>query len=96
MGAMGSDLAIQSADIALMNNNLENIPFSIKLAYQTKSIIYENLVLSTLTSVIMIFLSGIGMISALAGSILHNVGAFIVLINSSRLLRTELWIKEED
>lgn len=96
MGAMGSDLAIQSADIALMNNNLENIPFSIKLAYQTKSIIYENLVLSTLTSVIMIFLSGLGIISALAGSILHNVGAFIVLINSSRLLRTELWIKEED
>lgn len=94
MGAMGSDLAIQSADIALMNNNLENIPFSIKLAYQTKSIIYENLVLSTLTSVIMIVLSGLGIISALAGSILHNVGAFIVLINSSRILKTELWEKE--
>ena len=46
MGAMGSDLAIQSADIALMNNNLLNIPFAIKLARKTKSIIYQNLVLS--------------------------------------------------
>lgn len=91
MGAMGSDLAIQSADIALMNNNLENIPFAVKLAYQTKSIIYQNIALSTLTSVVMIILSALGIISALAGSVLHNVGAFIVLINSSRILKAELW-----
>lgn len=91
MGAMGSDLAIQSADIALMNNNLENIPFAIKLAYQTKNTIYQNLVLSTLISVVMIVLSGVGVISAFAGAILHNVGAFVVLINSSRILKTELW-----
>lgn len=91
MGAMGSDLAIQSADIALMNNNLENIPFAVKLAYQTKSVIYQNLLLSTLTSVVMIIFSALGIISALAGSILHNVGAFVVLINSSRILKIELW-----
>lgn len=95
MGAMGSDLAIQSADIALMNNNLENIPFAVKLAYQTKSTIYSNLILSTLISVVMIVLSAIGVISAFAGSILHNVGAFVVLINSSRILKTELWNTSE-
>ena len=39
MGAMGSDLAIQSSDIALMNNNLENIPFIIKLSKKTRKII---------------------------------------------------------
>lgn len=93
MGAMGSDLAIQSADIALMNNNLENIPFSIRLAFQTKEVIYQNLWLSTSISMIMILLSGLGIISALAGSILHNAGAFVVLINSSRILKTELWDK---
>jgi len=91
MGAMGSDLAIQSADIALMNNNLENIPFAIKLAYQTKGTIYQNLLLSTMISVVMIVLSALGVISAFVGSVLHNVGAFVVLINSSRILKTELW-----
>lgn len=95
MGAMGSDLAIQSADIALMNNNLENIPFAVKLAYQTKSTIYTNLVLSTLISVVMILFSALGVISAFAGAILHNVGAFVVLINSSRILKTELWNTSE-
>jgi Cd2+/Zn2+-exporting ATPase/Cu+-exporting ATPase len=89
MGAIGSDLAIQSADIALMNNNLLNIPFAIKLARKTKSIIYQNLVLSIGISALMIGLSALGVISALAGSVLHNFGAFAVLINSSRILKTE-------
>ena len=89
MGAMGSDLAIQSADIALMNNNLENIPFAVKLAHQTKKIIYQNLTLSCMVSLTMIIFSALGYISPLTGSILHNLGAFIVLINSSRILKTE-------
>ena len=95
MGAMGSDLAIQSADIALMNNNLENIPFAVKLANQTKNVIYQNLALSCSISLIMIILSATGVISVLAGSVLHNLGAFTVLLNSSRILKTELWYKKE-
>lgn len=87
MGAMGSDLAIQSADIALMNNNLLNIPFAIELAKKTRSIIYQNLALSIIISLVMITLSAFGYITALAGSVLHNFGAFAVLINSSRILK---------
>ena len=87
MGAMGSDLAIESADIALMNNKLENIPFVVELAKKTRGTIYQNLALSILISVTMIGLSAFGIISSLAGSIFHNVGAFAVLLNSSRILR---------
>ncbi len=87
MGAMGSDTAIQSADIALMNNNLENIPFVIRLARRTRSIIYQNIAFSFLISFTMIGLSILGYISALAGSFLHNIGAFVVLINSARIIR---------
>jgi Cd2+/Zn2+-exporting ATPase/Cu+-exporting ATPase len=87
MGAMGSDLAIQSADVALMSDNLMNIPLSIILARKTRSIIYQNLVLSLCISFLMILLSTFGIISVLAGSILHNVGAFVVILNSSRILK---------
>lgn len=86
MGAMGSDLAIDSADIALMNNNLENIPFVVALARKTRRVIYQNLVLSLGITATMIALSALGVISALAGSILHNCGAFAVLLNSARIL----------
>jgi Cd2+/Zn2+-exporting ATPase/Cu+-exporting ATPase len=87
MGAMGSDTAIQSADIALMNNNLTNIPFVIKLAQKTRDIIYQNIVLAFSVSIVMIFLAGAGIVSPIAGAFLHNLGAFLVLINSSRVLK---------
>jgi len=86
MGAMGSDTAIQSADIALMNNNLSNIPFVIKLAQKTKNIIYQNIILAFSVSIIMIFLAGAGIITPIAGAFFHNIGAFLVLINSGRVL----------
>ncbi len=87
MGAMGSDLAIDSADIALMNNNLMNIPFVVSLARETRRTIYQNLVLSIGITAVMMTLSAFGVISALAGTVLHNLGAFAVLLNSSRILR---------
>ena len=87
MGAIGSDLAIQSADIALMNDNLTNIPMMLILARKTKQIIYQNIALSLGISFLMIVLSAMGFISALAGSLLHNVGAFVVILNSSRILK---------
>ena len=88
MGAMGSDTAIQSADIALMNNDLSNIPFAVVLARRTRSIIFQNIVIAFSISFLMIFLAACGVISAMAGAFLHNIGAFVVLFNSGRLLRT--------
>ena len=87
MGAMGSDVAIQSADIALMNNDLNNIPFVMSLARSTKSIMYQNIGIAFSVSLIMMILAAVGVIPTLAGAFLHNIGAFVILINSSRILR---------
>ena len=87
MGAMGSDVAIQSADIALMNNDLNNIPFVMSLARSTQSIMYQNIGIAFSVSLIMMILAAVGVIPALAGAFLHNIGAFVILINSSRILR---------
>lgn len=87
MGAMGSDVAIQSADIALMNNDLTNIPFVIALAKQTKITMYQNIGIAFSVSLVMMLLAAVGIIPALAGAFFHNIGAFVILINSSRILR---------
>ena len=89
MGAMGSDIAIQSADIALMNNDLTNIPFVIALAKSTKTIMYQNIGIAFSVSLVMMILAAVGVIPALAGAFLHNIGAFVILINSSRILRRD-------
>lgn len=94
MGAMGSDTAIQSADIALMNNDLGNIPLVIKLAAQTRNLIYQNMALAICISFVMIIISAFGIISPLAGALLHNIGAFVVLINSARLLKSNTFKKD--
>jgi Cd2+/Zn2+-exporting ATPase/Cu+-exporting ATPase len=86
MGAMGSDTAIQNADIALMNNNLSNIPYAIKLAQKTKGIIYQNIILIFATSVFFIFLAGAGYVPPVASALFHNFGAFAILINSGRIV----------
>ena len=95
MGAMGSDIAIQSADIALMNNDLENIPYVISLARMTRTIMYQNITIAFSVSLFMMLLSAVGLIPALAGAFLHNIGAFIILINSSRILRQGVTIPED-
>ena len=59
MGAMGSDVAIQSADIALMNNDLNNIPFVMSLARSTKSIMYQNIGIAFSVSLIMMILAAV-------------------------------------
>jgi len=89
MGAMGSDTAIQSADIALMNNDLANIPYAIRLAQKARSIIYLNIMLAFSISALMIFLAGAGVLPPLAGAFLHNIGAFVVLFNSGRVIQSE-------
>lgn len=87
MGAMGSDTAIQSADISLMNNNLDNISFAIRLARKTRRIIYQNIVIAFAVSFVMITLAAAGVIGALLGAVLHNLGAFVILINSGRIIK---------
>jgi heavy metal translocating P-type ATPase len=89
MGAMGSDIAVQSADIALMGNELEKLSFAIKLSRKTKTIIYQNMAIAALSSGLMLLLAGMGIVTSLLGSFLHNIGAFVVLFNSARLLRFE-------
>ena len=86
MAAMGSDTAIQSADVALMNNDLANIPYAIKLAQKTKGIIYQNIVLAFSISVVMTFMAGAGIVPPLLGAFFHSIGAFVVLLNSGRVL----------
>ncbi|MBR2875900.1 MAG: cadmium-translocating P-type ATPase [Clostridia bacterium] len=89
MGAMGSDTAIQSADISLMNNSLDNLPFVIELSRKTKGTIYQNIIIAFAISFVMMILAATGIVTPIAGAFLHNIGAFIILINSGKITRSK-------
>lgn len=89
MGAMGSDTAIQSADISLMNNSLDNLPFVIELSRKTKATIYQNIIIAFSISFVMMVLAATGLVTPLVGAFLHNIGAFIILINSGKIAKNK-------
>ncbi|MGE4285239.1 MAG: heavy metal translocating P-type ATPase [Phycisphaerae bacterium] len=87
MGAAGSDVAINSASIALMNNDLGRLPFLVNISRKTRSVISQNLLFGSMFIVIGIALTLAGVISAAVAAPLHFVGSLIVIFNSARLVR---------
>jgi Cd2+/Zn2+-exporting ATPase len=89
MGALGSDVAIQTADIALMSNDLNRVAQFICLSSQTLRVVNQNMLCGVLFIGVSIVLSSAGFISPLAASFIHEFGAFFVIFNSARLLKFE-------
>ena len=88
MRAIGSDIAINSASIALMNNDLRRIPLLITLSKKMSSVISQNLAFGMLFVIGGIILSVFGELTPVVAAIFHTVSTLIVIFNSARLVRT--------
>jgi Cd2+/Zn2+-exporting ATPase len=87
MGAAGSDVAIHSASIALLNSNLDRIPFLVDLSRRTIAVIRQNMVIGGLFIVVFMALAGAGFVSPVLAALLHVVSGLAVVFNSARLIR---------
>jgi Cd2+/Zn2+-exporting ATPase len=87
MGAAGSEVAIHSATIALMNNDLRRLPFLVKLSRSTRAVINQNFAFGVLFIVVGLTITSFGYIGPIAASMLHVAGTLIVIFNSARLVR---------
>jgi Cd2+/Zn2+-exporting ATPase len=87
MGAAGSEVAIHSATIALMNNDLRRLPFLIKLSRDTRAVINQNFLFGVLFIIVGLTAAAFGYVGPIVAAILHNVGSLIVIFNSARLVR---------
>ncbi len=89
MGALGSPVAIQTADIALMSDDLRRVPQFVELSKRTLAVINGNMLCGVIFIVLSIAVSSAGLVSPLAASVIHELGAFFVIFNSARLLSFE-------
>jgi Zn2+/Cd2+-exporting ATPase len=87
MGAAGSEVAIHSATIALMNNDLRRLPFLVRLSRQTRSVINQNFLIGILFVIGGLILAALKYIDPIVAAILHVVGSLLVVFNSARLVR---------
>ena len=87
MGAAGSEVAIHSATIALMNNDLRRLPFLVKLSRQTRAVINQNFLFGVCFIIGGWTAGAFGYLNPIIAAILHNAGSLIVVFNSARLVR---------
>ncbi|MBT5926884.1 MAG: cation-translocating P-type ATPase, partial [Verrucomicrobia bacterium] len=87
MGAAGSEVAIHSATIALMNNDLRRLPFLIKLSRQTRSVINQNFMFGVVFVIGGFVMASMAYINPIIAAVLHVVGSLLVVFNSFRLVR---------
>jgi Cd2+/Zn2+-exporting ATPase len=87
MGAAGSEVAIHSATIALMNNDLRRLPFLVKLSRSTRTVINQNFLFGVIFIIVGLTLAAFGIVGPIVAAIMHNVGSLMVIFNSARLVR---------
>lgn len=86
MGAAGSDVALETADIVLMSDDLQNLPYIIDLSHKTQRVLWQNLGFALFMILVMlaaIFISDLGLPFAVLG---HEGGTVLVALNGLRLL----------
>jgi Zn2+/Cd2+-exporting ATPase len=87
MGLGGSDIATNSAGVALMNDDLSRVPFLIELARKTRTIIAQNIAASIVIVLIGLVLAATGKLALPIAALYHFAGDIFVLANSFRLFR---------
>lgn len=86
MGAAGSDVALETADIALMSDKIEKLPFVIELSRKSKSIIKENIWISMGVVAFLIPVTLLGIANIGVAVAIHEGSTLLVVINALRLL----------
>jgi|YNPBryantNP2012_1023418.scaffolds.fasta_scaffold04190_6 Cd2+/Zn2+-exporting ATPase len=86
MGVAGTDVALETADIGLMADEIERLPQVVGLSRRTLDVIRQNVIFSMGVNVLSVILGGLGIIGPVIGAIVHELSALPVLANSARLI----------
>ncbi|MEY8353978.1 cation-translocating P-type ATPase [Lachnospiraceae bacterium 54-53] len=87
MGGIGSDIAVDAADIVLVNDDVKEIPHLLYLAKKMMITIKCNLAFSMMLNFAAILLAMTGVLNPVIGALVHNAGSVVVIIHSAFLLK---------
>lgn len=86
MGGVGSDIAVDAADIALVDDEVKELPHLVAFSRRMMTTIKLNLTFSMTLNFIAIVLAIIGTLDPVVGALVHNAGSVLVITNSAFLL----------
>ena len=87
MGAIGSDIAIESADAVLVSDELRRLPYLFSLTQRVMKKIRSNIIASLIINLTAVVLSSLGVLTPITGALWHNFGSVFVVVNAAALLR---------
>ena len=87
MGGVGSDIAVDAADIALVDDKVEELPHLLALSRRMMKTIKLNLVFYMTLNFLAIALAITGVLNPVVGALVHNAGSVLVIGNSALLLK---------
>lgn len=85
MGSMGSDIAVEAADIALMGDDISKIPYLKRLSRSTLRTIKGNITASMCINFLAVTMSVLGLLNPITGALVHNVGSVLIVLNAALL-----------
>jgi cation-transporting P-type ATPase C len=86
MGAAGSDVAIETADVTLASDDLRQVANVMRISQRTMSVVRQNYALALGVNSIGLYLAAAGTINPIIAALLHNLSTILVVFNSSRLI----------
>ena len=89
MGGIGSDIAVEAADAVLVSDDIQRIPYLMKISQKVMKKISVNIIFSMSLNFIAVVLSIIGVLNPILGALVHNAGSVAVVINSALLLTSK-------
>ncbi len=89
MGGVGSDIAVDAADIALIDDEVKELPHLFMLSGRMMTTIKLNMIFSMTLNFVAIALAIAGILNPVIGALVHNAGSVLVIINSALLLKWE-------
>ena len=87
MGGVGSDIAVDAADIALVDDEVKELPHLVALAKRMMVTIKLNMTFSMTLNFVAIVLAMTGILNPVVGALVHNAGSVLVITNSALLLK---------
>lgn len=94
MGNIGSDVSVEAANIALIKDNIEDIPHLIGIARKTIRTINISIAFALILNVVAMALAIMGLLGPIAGALVHNIGSVIVIIYSTTLINYKISDKD--
>jgi cation transport ATPase len=90
MGGIGSDAAIESSDVVLVQDDIGRVPFLIDLSRKVLKKIRTNIIISLSLNALTTVLAAAGILNAITGALVHNAGSIFVVLNSLLLLSVKV------